>query len=116
MSDQVRQDEAGIRYVEIAPAGGLPQGERLFVEIDGIPIVVINLDGSLYAFGDLCTHDDGPLGEGALEGHEIVCPRHGARFDVRTGKAISMPAVHDIPAYPVRVRGGKIEIGIPVKD
>jgi len=113
MFNYTHYDESQLEFVQLAPAGELPPGERMFVEIDGKPIVIFNLAGNLYAIGDVCTHDDGPLGDGNLEGDDIVCPRHGARFDLRTGKVTSMPAVVDIPAYPVRVVDGKIEIGIP---
>jgi 3-phenylpropionate/trans-cinnamate dioxygenase ferredoxin subunit len=104
-------DESKAEFYEIGPAD-LPNGERLFVEIDGIPIVVFNIAGQYFAIGDICTHDEGPLGDGLLDDHSLVCPRHGAEFDVRTGKALSMPAVVDIPAYPVRVQAGNIFIGV----
>jgi 3-phenylpropionate/trans-cinnamate dioxygenase ferredoxin component len=106
-------DESKIEFVEIAPASELPIGERLFVELGDNPIVVFNIAGQLFAIGDVCSHDNGPLGDGTLEGHTIVCPRHGAEFDVRTGKVMSMPAVVDIPAYPVQIRDGTIFVGIP---
>lgn len=106
-------DEARLEFIEIAPASKLPNGERLFVEIGDKPIVIFNIAGQLFAIGDICTHDDGPLGDGMLEGHNIVCPRHGAEFDVRAGKAVQMPAVVDIPAYPAQVRDGNIFVGIP---
>ena len=77
------------------------------------PIVIFNIAGQLFAIGDVCTHDDGPLGDGTLEGFNVVCPRHGAEFDVRTGKVMQMPAVVDIPAYPVRVVEGMVQVGIP---
>lgn len=103
-----------VEYVAVASVAELPNGERLFIEIDGEAIVVFNIAGGYFAIGDLCSHDDGPLGDGELEnGHEISCPRHGAHFDVRTGKALTLPAVTDIPAYPVRIRDGEIEIGLP---
>ncbi len=104
-----------VEYVAVGPADQLSNGERLFVEIDKLPIVVFNIAGRLFAIGDVCSHDDGPLGEGELDGEEVICPRHGARFDVATGKALSLPAVVDIPAYPVRVVDGQIEVGVPVK-
>ncbi|RJP52078.1 MAG: non-heme iron oxygenase ferredoxin subunit [Anaerolineaceae bacterium] len=100
-------------FIEIAPASELPNGERLLVDVGDRPIVIFNIAGQLFAIGDVCTHDDGPLGDGDLEGFNIVCPRHGAEFDVRTGKVMQMPAVVDIPAYPVQVRDGQIFIGIP---
>ena len=106
-------DESKIEYVEIAPASELPNGERLFVEIEGKPLVIFNIAGQLFSIGDVCSHDDGPVGEGDIEGDNIVCPRHGAEFDIRTGKAVQLPAVVDIPAYPVRVVEGVIQVGIP---
>lgn len=102
-----------VEFVEIAPASELPADERMFVTIEDKPIVIFNIAGNLYAIGDVCTHDKGPLGDGEIEGCDIICPRHGARFDIRTGKTMGLPAVVDIPAYPVRVRDGMIEIGIP---
>lgn len=107
------QQTDNIEFVEIAPASELPNGERLFLEIEGKAIVIFNIAGQLFAIGDVCTHDDGPLGDGDLEGFNVVCPRHGAEFDVRTGKVMQMPAVVDIPAYPVKVVEGMIQLGIP---
>jgi 3-phenylpropionate/trans-cinnamate dioxygenase ferredoxin subunit len=109
-------DEAKCQFYEIAGVEDLPNGERLFLEVGEASIVVFNIAGSYYAIGDVCSHDDGPVGDGDLDGYQVVCPRHGARFDVRTGQALSLPAVIDIPAYPVRVVDGRLEIGIPVPD
>jgi 3-phenylpropionate/trans-cinnamate dioxygenase ferredoxin subunit len=113
MFDYNRIEESKVEYVEIAPASELPSGERLFVEVADRPIVIFNIGGQFFAIGDVCSHDDGPVGEGELEGFKITCPRHGAEFDVRSGKVLELPAVVDIPAYPVRVVDGKIELGIP---
>lgn len=100
-------------YIPVASVEELPPGERLFLEIEGEPIVVFNIGGEFFAIRDECTHDGGPIGEGDIEDHEIICPRHGARFDLRTGKALTLPAVVDVPAYRVRVREGQIEICFP---
>src|SRR5574339_30642 len=107
------QQTENIEFVEIAPASELPNGERLFVEVEGKSIVIFNIADQFFAIADICTHDDGPLGDGDLEGYNIVCPRHGAEFDVRTGKVMQMPAVVDVPAYPVKVVDGMIQVGIP---
>ena len=107
------QQTENLEYIEIALASELPNGERLFVEIEGQAIVIFNIADQFFAIGDICTHDDGPLGDGNLEGFNIVCPRHGGEFDVRDGKVMQMPAVVDIPAYPVQVRDGNILLGIP---
>jgi 3-phenylpropionate/trans-cinnamate dioxygenase ferredoxin subunit len=100
-------------FYEVAAVEEIPNGERLFLEIGDDYIVLFNVAGGFYAIADLCSHDDGPLGDGGVEGHSIICPRHGAKFDLRSGKVLSMPAVTDIPAYPVRIIEGQIEIGIP---
>jgi 3-phenylpropionate/trans-cinnamate dioxygenase ferredoxin component len=106
-------DPSKVEYVEIAPADQLPDGERMFIEVEAKSIVIFNLAGKLFAIGDVCSHDNGPVGDGEVEDDEIICPRHGGRFDIRNGKATSLPAVVDIPSYPVRLREGMIEIGLP---
>jgi 3-phenylpropionate/trans-cinnamate dioxygenase ferredoxin subunit len=113
MFNYIQLDPSKLEFIQIAPLTDLPPGGRLFIELDGKAVVVFNLAGSFFAIGDVCTHDNGPLGDGELDEHEVVCPRHGARFDIRSGKAMGLPAVVDIPAYPVRVVDGMIQIGIP---
>ena len=108
--------EITIEYVPVVNKNGLLDGERIFVDIDDMAIVVFNIAGTYFAIGDVCSHDDGPLGEGQTEDFEVICPRHGARFDIRTGKANTLPAIIDIPAYPVRVMGDQIEIGVPITE
>lgn len=117
MFNYAKLDAADCEFIAVASVEEIPNGERLFVEIDGEAIVIFNVAGGFFAIGDVCSHDDGPVGDGALEGdYEVSCPRHGAHFDIRTGKAVSMPAVVDIPAFPVRVVEGEVEIGLPVKN
>ncbi|MCZ2127359.1 MAG: non-heme iron oxygenase ferredoxin subunit [Anaerolineales bacterium] len=106
-------EESKLEFIEITPASEIPNGERLFIDLGENPIVIFNIAGQLFAISDTCTHDDGPLGDGELRGFNVVCPRHGAEFDVRTGKVMKMPAVVDIPAYPVQIRDGVIFLGVP---
>jgi 3-phenylpropionate/trans-cinnamate dioxygenase ferredoxin component len=113
MYNYTQLDPSTLEFLEIAPADQLPEGERLYIEVGGKQIVIFNLAGKLFAIGDVCSHDNGPVGDGEIEENEIICPRHGGRFDIRSGKATSLPAVVDIPAYPVRVVEGMIEIGMP---
>lgn len=113
MFDYTNADESKIEYFEIAPASELPNGERLFIEIEGKSLAIFNIAGQFFSIADICSHDDGPVGEGDLEGFHVVCPRHGGEFDVRTGKAMQLPAVEDIPAYPIQIRDGIIFIGMP---
>ena len=100
-----------IVFMPVCPTEELPNGERLFLEVDDLSIVLLNYEGQYYAIADLCTHDDGPLGEGEVEDHAIICPRHGARFDIRTGEVLALPAIKDVPVFPTRVVDGMIEIG-----
>lgn len=109
-------DQGKLDYIVVGTVEEVKNGQRLFVEVDGKPIVILNLAGHYYAIADVCSHDDGPVGEGELEGFEIICPRHGARFDVRTGKVLALPAFVDIPAYPVRIVGDQIELGLPFEE
>ena len=96
------------RFVDVAGEHEIGEGERRVFELDGSRVLICRIEGSLFALEDVCSHDDGPLGEGTLEGHEIVCPRHGARFDVRTGEVLAMPAVVGIATFPVQVREGRV--------
>ena len=100
-------------YVVVATTDEIPNGARKLLEVDGRAIAVFNIAGTYYCIADVCSHDDGPVAEGELVGTEIECPRHGARFDVRTGKVLSFPAIVDIPAYPVRIEDGDVLIGMP---
>jgi 3-phenylpropionate/trans-cinnamate dioxygenase ferredoxin subunit len=113
MFNYTQLEEEKVEFLEIAPESELPPGERMFVDIGDTPIVIFNIAGQIFAIGDVCSHDDGPLGDGDVEEYSVICPRHGAQFDVRSGKALSMPAVVDIPAYPVQVRDGNIFVGVP---
>lgn len=102
-------------FVTITTTDQLKPGERIIVEIGSQWIAVFNIDGTYYAVEDRCTHDDGPLAEGELYGCEIECPRHGARFDVRTGKVTAPPALVDVPSYEVRVEGNEVQLARQAK-
>jgi 3-phenylpropionate/trans-cinnamate dioxygenase ferredoxin component len=101
-----------IQFFPVCSFDDLPAGERLLIDLEDKPVVIFNLGGAYSAIDDVCTHDDGPLGEGEVEDCEIICPRHGARFDIRTGKVLTLPAVQSVQAYPIRVRNGMLEIGV----
>lgn len=96
--------------VRVGDPADFPAGQVKVVDADGERVAVANVDGILYAFEDRCTHDDGPLGEGHLEGCQVICPRHGARFDVRSGAVLRMPAVVPVGTYPLHVVDGAVEI------
>ncbi|NWF68718.1 MAG: non-heme iron oxygenase ferredoxin subunit [Chloroflexi bacterium] len=97
-------------FVTITTVEQLKPGERIIVEIGSHWIAVFNIDGQYYAIEDRCTHDDGPLADGELEGCDIECPRHGARFDVRTGKVSAPPALVAVQTYQVRVEGRDVQL------
>ena len=78
------------------------------VEVDGIAVLLCNVDGTMYAVEDVCTHDGGPLDQGEIQGSRIMCPRHGAMFDVTTGAVLTPPAVDPLPTYHVRVQGDDV--------
>ena len=113
MFNYTKVEDSRVEYLDIAPVSELPNGERLFVEVESKSLVIFNIADQFFAIGDICSHDDGPVGDGDLEGFNVVCPRHGGEFDVRSGQAVQMPAVVDIPAYPVRIVDGMIQVGIP---
>ncbi|HSR48535.1 MAG TPA: non-heme iron oxygenase ferredoxin subunit [Anaerolineales bacterium] len=106
-------DESTLEFVTVARKDELADGGRLLLNIGDLAIAVFQVAGNYYAIADVCTHDDGPLAEGDLNGATIECPRHGARFDLATGKATRLPAVVDIAAYPVRLAADEIQVGLP---
>jgi len=97
-------------FVRVAGRGDVPAGEMLIVEIEGEEIVLANVDGQIYAFGNGCTHRGGPLGEGLLEGDEVECPFHQGRFNVKTGEAVQEPPTEPVPTYEVQMDGDDIKV------
>lgn len=102
-----------LEYVTVATVDEIGPGQRKLLDADGEPLAVFNIAGRYFAISDRCSHDDGPVAEGEVDDHTVECPRHGARFDLESGKALTLPAVVDIPAYPVRVVGREIQVGLP---
>ena len=97
-------------WVTVARVAEFGSGERRVVELDDTQVVVFNLGGQYYAIEDVCTHDGGRLTGGTVEGDQIVCPRHGARFCIRTGAALSAPAYEPTSTFPVRMQDGVIQV------
>jgi 3-phenylpropionate/trans-cinnamate dioxygenase ferredoxin subunit len=99
-------------YVKVASTSDIAPGTVKVVTVHDQEIAVCNVGGRFYAIDNVCTHDGGALDQGELDGEAIECPRHGARFDVRTGAVLAMPAVVPVGTYPVRVQGTDIEVAV----
>ncbi|MGA8278873.1 MAG: non-heme iron oxygenase ferredoxin subunit [Rhodanobacteraceae bacterium] len=95
-------------WIEVCARADLLPGEYRVVYDGDTPIAVFNVDGELYAIEDLCTHDGGELTGGVIEGHEVECPRHGARFDIRSGAVLCPPAYEPVAKFPVRVADARV--------
>jgi 3-phenylpropionate/trans-cinnamate dioxygenase ferredoxin subunit len=96
-------------YVTVAQVGEIPDGGRKVVEVGETYVLIANIDGELLAIEDICTHDGNELSDGVIEGHVIECSRHGARFDLRTGRG-TFPAVTPVATYPVHIDGNDVQI------
>src|SRR3989441_2192773 len=99
-------------FFRVARAGEIASGEGKAVEAGGKKIAIFNVDGTLFAIDDTCTHRGGPLSEGMLVGREVTCPWRGAVFDVTSGGVLGPPAPKDVASYVVRIQGEEIEIEI----
>lgn len=97
-------------WLDVAGAAELAPGTRRVIDVDGVAVAVFNLDGEYFAIEDICSHDGGELASGELEGEVIICPRHGARFSIKTGAVLGPPAYEDIRTFPVRVEGGRVQV------
>ena len=101
-----------IDYLKVATTDEIPVGAKKIVEIDYDMVAIFNIDGEFLAVEDICTHDGGTLADGEVKGDEIICPRHGAKFSLRTGKALCMPAYEPIESYTIKVENGDIYVGV----
>jgi 3-phenylpropionate/trans-cinnamate dioxygenase ferredoxin subunit len=99
-------------WVKVAEVGELGPGEKKTVDLEGLEVAVFNIDGKYYAIEDVCTHDGAPLAHGKLAGEEIICPRHGARFNVKTGAALCMPAFEPVDTYMVKIEGNDVLVEV----
>ncbi|MGI9177177.1 MAG: Rieske 2Fe-2S domain-containing protein [Pirellulales bacterium] len=97
-------------FHRVADIAEIPDPGKTLVEVDGDMVALFHVGGIFYAIDDVCTHDGGPLADGELRDHKIACPRHGAKFDIRTGAALSMPAVRSTRAHDVKVEDGGVWI------
>lgn len=97
-------------WTPVIAADKLPPGDYAQAEVDGVIVAVFNIGGELYAIEDVCTHDGGGLAGGAIDDCTVACPRHGAKFCLRTGEALTPPAYEPVRTYRTRVNDGTIEV------
>jgi 3-phenylpropionate/trans-cinnamate dioxygenase ferredoxin subunit len=97
-------------WIRVAPASDIAPGDYASAEVDGAFVAVYNIDGEFFAIDDVCTHDGGGLAGGEIVDHQVICPRHGARFCLRTGQALTPPAYEPVHSYPTRVVDGYVEV------
>ncbi len=101
-------------FVTVAKTSEIPVGQFKPVEVEGKRLLICHTKTGFYAIDDTCTHDDGPLADGWLEENAIECPRHGARFDVTSGKVVCLPAAVGITSYAVKVEGEQVKVSVNV--
>ena len=97
-------------WIRVALAADIAPGDYASAEVDGTFVAVFNVDGEFFAIDDVCTHDGGGLAGGQVEDHQVICPRHGARFCLRTGRALTPPAYEPVRRYPTRVVDDFVEV------
>jgi len=97
-------------WTDVEAVSRFGPGDRRVIDVDGTQVVVVNTGGRYFAVEDVCTHDGTPLGDGEIIDEEIICPRHGARFCLRTGSALGPPAYEPLATFPVRVENGVVQV------
>ncbi len=97
-------------WIDVGRADEIPAGKPVHIDIDGTAIAVFKVDQAFYAIEDVCTHDGGRLTGGCVEDGEVICPRHGARFAIKTGEALTAPAYEPTVTFPVRIENGIVQV------
>jgi 3-phenylpropionate/trans-cinnamate dioxygenase ferredoxin subunit len=97
-------------WIDVMADSALAEDGHAVADVDGVDVAVFRIDGALYAVQDVCTHDGAEIASGRREGEVIICPRHGAKFCLKTGKILRGPAYEDLPCFPVRVEAGVIQV------
>jgi len=97
-------------WIDVCAENALTDSENIIVDVDGTDVAIFKLDGKFYAIEDVCTHDGAEIASGVLEGNEIVCPRHGARFCVKTGEVKCAPAYENVETFPIQIVNGRVQV------
>jgi 3-phenylpropionate/trans-cinnamate dioxygenase ferredoxin subunit len=97
-------------WIDVCDANALANKENIIVDVDGTEVAIFKIDGQFYAIEDVCSHDGAEIASGELDGDEIICPRHGARFCVKTGEVKCAPAYENVDSFPLRVEKGRLQV------
>ena len=103
-------------FVKVTNKSTIPDPGKQHFEIDDRIVVLFHVDGQFYCLEDICTHDGGTLGDGELDGQAIACPRHGAKFDITNGRAVTMPATEDTISHETIVEGDSVFVKLTDED
>ena len=99
-------------FIQVAKVSDVANSGKVILEVDDRMVVLLHINDQFFCIDDVCTHDGGPLGEGELCGFELACPRHGAKFDVRNGAALTMPATEATVVHEVKIEGDNVFVRI----
>jgi len=97
-------------WIDVCAENALAENENIIVDVDGTDVAIFKLDSKFYAIEDVCTHDGAEIASGVLEGDEIICPRHGARFCVKTGEVKCAPAYENVETFPIQITDGRVQV------
>ncbi len=97
-------------WIDVCAENALADGENIIIDVDGTEVAVFKLTGQFYAIEDVCSHDGAEIASGELDGDEIICPRHGARFCVKTGEVKCAPAYENVDTFPIQIEQGRVQI------
>ncbi len=97
-------------WIDVCAADSVAENENVIVEVDGTDVAIFKIEGQFYAIEDVCSHDGAEIASGELQGDEIICPRHGARFCVKTGEVKCAPAYENIETFPLQIVDGQLQI------
>lgn len=97
-------------WIDVCDSSALADNENIIIDVDGTEVAIFKIKGLFYAIEDVCSHDGAEIASGQLQGDEIVCPRHGARFCVKTGAVKCAPAYEDVDTFPVQIEKGRLQV------
>lgn len=97
-------------WIDVCAVNALAENENIIVDVDGTHVAIFKLKGQFYAIEDVCSHDGAEIASGELDGDEVICPRHGARFCVKTGEVKCAPAYEDIETFTVQIENNRLQI------